>query len=220
MPRIIPIFQIRYCRKAKPTNTKPSTNSKTMHELIKNTTESFRQRFNASPDAICMSPGRINIIGEHIDYNAGYVLPAAIDKYICFAVSLTNDDTCTIIAKDIADEYQFNLNETLKPIEKRWMNYMLGVLQQYKEMSLKLKGFNIVFSSSIPDGAGLSSSAALECGFAFVLNELLDLKLSKEQIALIGQKSEHTFAGVMCGIMDQFASVFGKENQVIKLDCV
>ncbi|HEY0092078.1 MAG TPA: galactokinase [Flavobacterium sp.] len=190
-----------------------------MKELIKETSNYFQFRFKSEPESIFLSPGRINIIGEHVDYNDGYVLPAAIDKYICFAVSLTADGSCTIAAKDLNDEHHFHISDQLQPIEKMWANYILGVLHQYQEMKLPLKGFNIVFSSTIPVGAGLSSSAALECGFAYALNSMLNLGIGKEQLALIGQKAEHSFAGVMCGIMDQFASVFGKENKVIKLDC-
>ena len=189
-----------------------------MTELIKNTTDAFVNRFGTQPDAIYMSPGRINIIGEHVDYNDGFVLPAAIDKYICFAISLTNAETSTIVAKDVRDDCVFNIHHEIKPVEKHWMNYILGVLHQYQSLGT-LKNFNAVFSSTIPNGAGLSSSAALECGIAFALNDMLDLKLSKKEIALVAQRSEHTFVGVMCGIMDQFSSVFGKENKVIKLDC-
>jgi galactokinase len=186
-------------------------------KLIKNTTEYFEKIFHDQPEYNFLSPGRINIIGEHVDYNDGFVLPAAINKYICFAVSESGSSQCTIVAKDLNDAYKFDVNDDLKPIEKMWANYMLGVLQQLKGKSLR--GFNIVFSSTIPMGAGLSSSAALECGFGFALNTMFDLGLSKEEIALIGQKSEHTFAGVNCGIMDQFASVFGQKKKVIKLDC-
>ncbi len=188
-------------------------------KLIRETSEHFSKLFHTKPQHIFLSPGRINIIGEHIDYNDGFVLPAAINKYICFAVSENTGTECTIVAKDLNDAHKFDLNDTLKPIDKMWTNYVLGVLHQFKEMQLPLKGFNIVFSSTIPIGAGLSSSAALECGFGFALNTLFDLGLTKENIAQIGQKSEHTFVGVKCGIMDQFASVFGKKNNVIKLDC-
>lgn len=197
----------------------PFINSKTMKQLISHTTAVFEHRFGFAPAAIFLSPGRINIIGEHIDYNDGFVLPAAIDKHICFAISISNDSNCNVIAVDIDDEYSFNINDEIKPIEKTWANYILGVLFQYKEMKLPLKGFNIAFSSTIPEGAGLSSSAALECGFGFALNEMLNLGLSKEKIARIGQHAEHTFVGVMCGIMDQFSNMFGIKDKVIKLDC-
>ena len=188
-------------------------------KLIASTSEHFKSIFEAEPEALFLSPGRINIIGEHIDYNDGFVLPAAINKYICFAVSKAEKDQCNLVAKDVNESFTFNWKDELKPVDKMWANYMLGVLQQLKERELALQGFSVVFSSTIPMGAGLSSSAALECGFGYALNKLFDLKLSKEEIALIGQKSEHTFVGVKCGIMDQFASVFGKKNKAIKLDC-
>lgn len=188
-------------------------------KLIAATTAHFKKVFQHEPESIFLSPGRINLIGEHVDYNDGFVLPAAINKYICFAVSVSETDECTLIAKDLNETYQFNWRDEEKPIDKMWVNYMLGVLHQLKERNFSLKGFQIVFSSNIPMGAGLSSSAALECGFGYALNKLFNLGLSREEIALIGQQSEHTFVGVKCGIMDQFASVFGKKNHVIKLDC-
>lgn len=188
-------------------------------KLIQHTSEHFEKLFQKQPEHIFLSPGRINIIGEHVDYNDGFVLPAAINKYICFAISKNKNSECALVAKDLNDVYKFDLNDTLQPIDKMWVNYILGVLQQLKEKGFQLNGFTIVFSSTIPMGAGLSSSAALECGIAYAMNKMFDLNLSKEEIALIGQKAEHTFAGVNCGIMDQFASVFGKKNKVIKLDC-
>ena len=188
-------------------------------KLIRDTTIHFENIFQKTPDFTFLSPGRINIIGEHIDYNDGFVLPAAINKYICFAISKNDNSECTIIAKDLNETYQFNWNEELKPVDKMWVNYILGVLHQLKEKEFVMQGFNMVFSSTIPMGAGLSSSAALECGVGFAMNSMFNLGLSKKELALIGQKSEHTFVGVNCGIMDQFASVFGKKNNVIKLDC-
>jgi galactokinase len=188
-------------------------------KLIKETTQYFKKVFNTEPEYTFLSPGRINIIGEHIDYNDGYVLPAAINKHICFTISKTKDSECTIVAKDLNDAYKFNISDELIPIEKMWANYILGVLQQLKERGYTCSGFQMVFSSTIPIGAGLSSSAALECGVGYAMSIMNSLELTKEDIALIGQKSEHTFAGVNCGIMDQFASVFGKKNKVIKLDC-
>jgi galactokinase len=188
-------------------------------KLIKNTSEAFEKQFQHKPEAIFLSPGRINIIGEHVDYNDGFVLPAAINKYICFVISKNDTGTCTIVAKDLNDAYKFHINDELKPIDKMWVNYILGVLHQLKLKGFPNKGFEIVFSSTIPMGAGLSSSAALECGFGYALNNLFDLKLTKEDIAKIGQQSEHLFVGVKCGIMDQFASVFGKKKKVIRLDC-
>lgn len=188
-------------------------------KLVKQVTAAFEAAFEKSPEHIFLSPGRINVIGEHVDYNDGFVLPAAINKYICFAVSKSGSTKCTIVAKDLGETYSFDINDELKPTDTMWANYILGVIHQLKGRSNALKGVNIVFSSTIPMGAGLSSSAALECGIGYMFNRMFSLGLSKEDIALIGQKSEHTFVGVNCGIMDQFASVFGKKNSVIKLDC-
>ncbi len=188
-------------------------------KLIQHTTKHFEKLFQKKPEHIFLSPGRINIIGEHVDYNDGFVLPAAINKYICFAISENENSECVLVAKDLNEAYSFDIKDQLQPVEKMWVNYIIGVLHQLKEKGLPEKGFTIVFSSTIPMGAGLSSSAALECGIAYAMNKMFQLKLSKEEITRIGQKAEHTFAGVNCGIMDQFASVFGKKNKVIKLDC-
>ena len=186
-------------------------------ELVANCKEQFNNAFGENPQKVVLSPGRINIIGEHIDYNHGFVLPAAIDKYICFAISKNNTQDCHIISLDLKDQYKFNIKDKIEPVEQNWVNYFLGVFNQVQD---KIdSGFNIVFSSTVPIGAGLSSSAALECGFLYGLNYFFALGLDKRQIAKMGQKAEHTFAGVNCGIMDQFASVFGKENSVIFLDC-
>ncbi|WP_333696581.1 galactokinase [Flavobacterium sp.] len=188
-------------------------------KLITATTQHFKSVFQQEPESVFLSPGRINLIGEHVDYNDGFVLPAAINKYICFAVSKSQTDEFILVAQDLNETYRFRWNEVLQPVDKMWVNYMLGVLYQMKMKGFSFTGLNVVFSSTIPMGAGLSSSAALECGFGYALHKTFKLGLSREEIALIGQQSEHTFVGVKCGIMDQFASVFGKKNHVIKLDC-
>ena len=187
-------------------------------KLIQNTKDHFEKLFQKPAKHIYLSPGRINIIGEHVDYNDGFVLPAAINKYICFAISKNKNSECVLVAKDLNDIYRFDINDPLQPIDKMWANYILGVLHQLKERGLKLKGFTLVFSSTIPIGSGLSSSAALECGFLYGLNELFHLNITPVDLALMGQSAEH-WVGINCGIMDQFASVMGKENQVIKIDC-
>lgn len=187
-----------------------------MSELTEKVILAFRTNFKHEPSYTILSPGRINIIGEHVDYNDGFVLPAAIDKYVCFAIAESGTSQCTLVALDLDKSYTFDLNTELVPVADMWANYILGVVAPLKN---QLKGFNITFSSTIPMGSGLSSSAAVECGAAFALNTLFDLGLSKEQLAKLGQQAEHSFVGVKCGIMDQFASVFGKANQVIKLDC-
>ncbi|MCJ8152672.1 galactokinase [Chryseobacterium sp. SSA4.19] len=192
-----------------------------MHNpLINHTCKAFQSAFQSEPEHFFLSPGRINILGEHVDYNDGFVLPAAIDKYICFAVKKKQDtETCTLVAIDIEESFSFNINEQQSPVEKAWANYLLGVVEAIQKNGKTIGGLQVAFSSTIPMGSGLSSSAALECGFAYILNALFDLQLSKKEIALIGQKAEHTFVGVQCGIMDQFATVFGKENKVMILDC-
>jgi galactokinase len=187
-----------------------------MSALTEKVQKAYQAEFQQEPAYTILSPGRINIIGEHVDYNDGFVLPAAINKYVCLAIAENGSSLCTLVALDLNKSYTFDLNTELAPVKEMWVNYILGVVAPLKN---QLKGFNLVFSSTIPMGSGLSSSAAVECGTAFALNILFDLGLSKEQLVKLGQQAEHSFVGVKCGIMDQFASVFGKQNHVIKLDC-
>lgn len=186
--------------------------------LINKTTTFFKETFGAEPKKIVLSPGRINIIGEHVDYNDGYVLPAAIDKIICFAFEKSNSNTARVIAIDLDDEFEIDLSSTMELTDTVWTNYIRGVVNQLKINGFEFDGFNCVFSSNIPVGSGLSSSAALECGFLFGINELFNLNIKPIDIALMGQKAEH-WVGINCGIMDQFSSVMGLENKVIKIDC-
>ena len=186
--------------------------------LIKNTSRFFQETFGTTAEKIVLSPGRINIIGEHIDYNDGYVLPAAIDKIICFAFEKNNSNQSRIIAIDLNDEFEINLADPIELTDNVWTNYIRGVINQLKLKDFEFGGFNCVFSSTIPVGSGLSSSAALECGFLFGLNELFNLDIKPVDIALMGQSAEH-WVGINCGIMNQFSSVMGLENKVIKIDC-
>lgn len=186
--------------------------------LIKKTTAFFEENFGSEPKKIVLSPGRINIIGEHVDYNDGYVLPAAIDKIICFAFEKNYTNTSKIIAIDLEDSFEVDLTTDMKLTDNVWTNYLRGVINQLKIKGFEFDGFNCVFSSNIPVGSGLSSSAALECGFLFGINELFELKIKPVDIALMGQSAEH-WVGINCGIMDQFSSVMGQENKVIKIDC-
>ncbi|PWB21935.1 galactokinase [Flavobacterium sp. HTF] len=186
--------------------------------LIQNTTAFFEKSFGSTPQKIVLSPGRINIIGEHIDYNDGYVLPAAIDKVICFAFEKNNTKKSKVIAIDLNEEFEVDLTQNVQLSDVVWTNYILGVIKQLQDNGFSFEGFNCVFSSNIPVGSGLSSSAALECGMIFGIKELFDLTIKKVDIALLGQKAEH-WVGINCGIMDQFSSVHGLENKVIKLDC-
>jgi galactokinase len=188
-----------------------------VNAIIKKVLERFKSAFEIHPDIIVTSPGRINIIGEHTDYNDGFVLPAAIDKYIVFALSKRNDTECKLYSIDFNDFYQFNLNE-IKRSEKTWANYLIGVINEIKQIKSIISGFNCAFSGNIPIGAGLSSSAALECGLAYAFNELFDLSVDKLTLAKLCQRAENDFVGVRCGIMDQFVNLFGKENAAIMLD--
>ncbi|MFD2943535.1 galactokinase [Flavobacterium notoginsengisoli] len=186
--------------------------------LIQNTVAFFEKSFGSSPQKTVLSPGRINIIGEHVDYNDGYVLPAAIDKVICFAFEKNNTNTSKVIAIDLNEEFEIDLTQEVKLSDVVWTNYIRGVIKQLQNNGFSFEGFNCVFSSNIPVGSGLSSSAALECGMIFGIKSLFDLKIEKVDISLLGQKAEH-WVGINCGIMDQFSSVHGLENKVIKLDC-
>lgn len=180
--------------------------------------ERYQTLFGSEPDLMAKSPGRINLIGEHTDYNEGFVLPTAIDKAIYVAVAARDDDKIVLYAEDFSEYYESTV-DTVSPSEKGWPNYILGVVDQVRKLNLTVKGFNLYVDGDVPLGAGLSSSAAVECATGFALNELFHLGLSRQEIAKIGQMAEHTFAGVKCGIMDQFASVLSKEDYVIKLDC-
>lgn len=176
-------------------------------------------RTDTSYDIIVNSPGRINIIGEHTDYNNGFVLPTAIDKKIKFKFRKNNNETlCKVKSLDFDTQFSIDLKSISKS-ETQWENYILGVLYEIQQLTDKLKGFDCEFQSDIPIGSGISSSAALECGLAFGLNELFDLQLTKLQIVELSQRAEHNYVGTKCGIMDQFASVMSKEGHVILLDC-
>ncbi|MEZ0452223.1 galactokinase [Sphingobacterium thalpophilum] len=177
----------------------------------------FKSLYQDEP-IVVTSPGRINIIGEHTDYNDGFVLPAAIDKAIYVAVSKRGDDLISLYAEDYRESHEVRLSD-IAISEKHWPNYILGVVDQYQKRGATLGGFNLYIDGDVPLGAGLSSSAAVECAVTLALSELFDLDVERLDIPQIAQKAEHTYAGVMCGIMDQFASAFGKEKNVIKLDC-
>jgi galactokinase len=170
-------------------------------------------------DLVVDSPGRINIIGEHTDYNNGFVLPTAIDKKIRFSFKKNGTKTnCSAYSKNFDSSFSFNL-ENVKPSSQQWENYILGVIFEIQQLSNKLEGFDCFLDSNIPVGSGISSSAALECGLVFGLNELFNLGFSKLTLVEIGQRAEHNYVGTKCGIMDQFASVMSKKGHVILLDC-
>ena len=165
------------------------------------------------------SPGRVNLIGEHTDYNDGFVLPAAIDKRITIRLRANGSKTrCTIKSKGFDSVLVVDLGNISQGTEG-WHNYVLGVLNELQLLTQDLKGFDCEMETDIPVGSGMSSSAALECGLAFGLNELFDLGLDRWQIIKLGQRAEHNFVGTQCGIMDQFASVMGKKDHSMLLDC-
>jgi galactokinase len=167
---------------------------------------------------IVRSPGRVNIIGEHTDYNAGFVLPAAIDKAAYVAIAKRADNKVGMYATAFHEDFETSLQD-IKTTPLGWPNYILGVIDQIQKSGVELSGFNLLVDGDIPIGAGLSSSAALECATLFAITELFGLQFTKIQMAYMAQKAEHDFAGVNCGLMDMFASLFGKEGHVIKLDC-
>ena len=172
-----------------------------------------------TPELWVESPGRINLIGEHTDYNMGYVLPTAIAKKIDFKFQKNGSDTqCQVYTLGYDQGFELDLN-SIRKSEIEWQNYILGVLNEITKRTTKLQGFNCTIESTLPTGSGLSSSAALECGFAFGLNELFDLGLSKIEIVQLSQIAEHTYVGTQCGIMDQYASVMSEAGHVILLDC-
>jgi galactokinase len=187
-------------------------------KLTENIKASFKEKFKTEP-IIIKSPGRINLIGEHTDYNEGFAIPAAINKGIVTAIQKNDTNFCTVISNDLSETYSFSLNN-IQPIPNGgWKNYVIGVVGEIQQKGITIKPFNLIFGGDIPIGAGLSSSAALENSIAFGLNELFQLGLSKKEMILIAQKAEHNYAGVKCGIMDQYASMFGIKNGALFLDC-
>lgn len=186
-------------------------------EFIESITAKFEELHGEKPQLVVRAPGRINLLGEHTDYNMGFVLPASVNKSIYFAISNRSDENCETYAFDFNEEHLFTI-EHLEKSEKGWPNYLMGAVDQITKKG-KIKGFNLVFGGDIPSGAGMSSSAALESGLLFALNQLNDLKLSKIEIVKMAQRVENEFVGLNCGIMDMFASVMGRKKSVIQLDC-
>jgi galactokinase len=179
----------------------------------------FIDRFAATPMVI-FAPGRVNLIGEHTDYNNGFVLPVAINKGVYFALAKSDRDTSEIYSIKYNETLSVDHAQTGKMDGQVWQNYLLGVLSRLESLGFNIGSFNCVFGGDLPVGAGLSSSAALECGFVTALNELFHLDLSRLQMIHIAQWAEHNYAGVRCGIMDQYASIMGRHNAAVLLDCL
>ncbi|MBD5379494.1 MAG: galactokinase [Bacteroides sp.] len=178
----------------------------------------FEERFGGT-GTFYASAGRINLIGEHTDYNGGFVFPGAIDKVIMTEIRANDTMTVRVFSIDLNEYAEFGLNEEDKPSQS-WAHYIFGVCREILKRGGVVHGFDAVFAGNVPLGAGLSSSAALESCFAFALNDMFnDNKIDKFELARIGQSTEHNYCGVKCGIMDQFASVFGQKGKLIRLDC-
>ena len=179
----------------------------------------FIKHFDGSTGSVYASPGRINLIGEHTDYNGGFVFPGAIDKCIAAQIKKNGTDKVRVFSIDINDYAEFGLKEEDAP-KAQWARYIFGVCRETIKRGFKVEGFDAVFAGNVPLGAGLSSSAALESCFAYAMNDMFnDNAIDKFELAKIGQSTEHNYCGVNCGIMDQFASVFGKKNCLMRLDC-
>lgn len=178
----------------------------------------FQEKFGDQSPEVYTSPGRINLIGEHTDYNGSFVFPGAIDKGMTAAIRLNGTDKVNAYAIDLNENSSFGLNEENAPGEG-WAKYIFGVCREIIKRGGSVRGFDTVFSGDVPLGAGMSSSAALESVFAYALNEMLNLGIDKFELARIGQSTEHNYVGVKCGIMDQFASIFGKKGHLVRLDC-
>ena len=179
--------------------------------------EKFRTLFDCDGEFFA-SAGRVNLIGEHTDYNGGYVFPGAIDKGIMAEIKLNGTEKVCAFSLDMDEYVEFGLKEEDAPSQS-WARYIFGVCRETIKRGGKVAGFNTVFAGDVPLGAGLSSSAALESTFAYALNELNANGIDKFELAKIGQSTEHNYCGVKCGIMDQFASCFGKEGSLIRLNC-
>lgn len=178
----------------------------------------FTEKFGKE-GVVYASAGRINLIGEHTDYNGGFVFPGAIDKVIMAEIAPNDTDTVNVFSVDLNESATFGLEEENAPSEQ-WARYIFGVCREIIKRGGKVEGFDAVFAGNVPLGAGLSSSAALESCFAFALNDLFNGNtIDKFELARIGQSTEHNYCGVNCGIMDQFASVFGKKDNLMRLDC-
>jgi len=188
-----------------------------MNDLVQKVKASFLEKFGRQPVLIA-SPGRINLIGEHTDYNEGFVLPGATDRAIILAVAPRKDDTCRFYACDFNQDFVTSLGH-LERSDLHWPDYLQGVLSVFLQAGYKISGLDLAFGGNVPIGGGMSSSAAIEGGLAFALNYLYDLHLDLLTLARLARQAENDFVGVKCGIMDMFANLFGQTKRVIKLDC-
>ncbi|AYY81555.1 MULTISPECIES: galactokinase [Proteus] len=192
-----------------------------MQALINNVTRSFTSIFGYAPTHFIQAPGRVNLIGEHTDYNDGFVLPCAINYQMIVAAAKREDNIIRVIAVDYQNEVdEFSLDNTIEFLpNKMWANYVRGVIYFLQKDNYSFHGMDIAISGNVPQGAGLSSSAALEVAIGQTIKALYQLPISQKEIALNGQKAENQFVGCNCGIMDQLISACGEENHALLIDC-
>ena len=189
-------------------------------KLVEDAVAAYTRRFRAAPTAAAMAPGRVEIMGNHTDYNGGYVLPAALDKATVVAGAATSGTTITLHAADFRRTAKFDINDLTRDPQNSWASYVLGVIQQLQRQGVVLGGFQAVIHSNVPGGAGLSSSAALEVAAALFLKQIYPYDAGPMQVARLCQQAENEFVGVQCGILDQFSSVFGIDGGLLFLDCL
>jgi galactokinase len=189
-----------------------------MNQLPNTVKQVFIENFSQEP-MLVRSPGRVNLIGEHTDYNGGFVLPAATDKAAYLAIYASDSEKGTWISIDMNEKVEVDFKVIAEMPNHRWANYILGIIEQFQKRGIKVQPFNCVMAGDVPIGSGMSSSAALESAVSFAINEMNQVGLDKRQLAKLAQQAENEFIGVNCGIMDMFASIHGKENNVMRLDC-
>ena len=192
---------------------------KQVHLTVDDVRDRFKMKFNGAQGNVYAAPGRINLIGEHTDYNGGYVFPGAVDKGMIAEIRPNGTDKVRAFAIDLNEDTEFDINDAEGP-KASWARYIFGICQEMKARGVEVKGFDTAFSGDVPLGSGMSSSAALESCYAFAINDLFsDNKVEKVELAYAGQATEHKYIGVNCGIMDQFASVFGRKGYLVRLNC-
>ena len=189
-------------------------------QIVADTVAAYKWRFGAAPTTAAFAPGRVEIMGNHTDYNGGFVLPAALDKGTVVAGEATGDDVISLHAADFRRDASFSARDLVKDPQNSWANYMLGIVHELQSQGVPVRGFRAVIHSDVPGGAGLSSSAALEVATALFLQQLFPFDRDPMQIARLCQKAENEFVGVPCGILDQFSSVFGVQDGLLFLDCL
>ncbi|MCA9121296.1 MAG: galactokinase [Planctomycetaceae bacterium] len=199
--------------------TASSPSCLSLAELCAEVESQFQERFGQAPQWIVAAPGRVNLIGEHTDYNGGFVLPAAIDRYVVIAASPSDEETARLVGADVGEEVVLHVRGSMEPGQVTWASYLQGVVAGFAARGCYASGFNALVRSTVPLGSGLSSSAALEVATATLLEAMLECELDPVEKALLCQQAEHKFAGVPCGIMDQFSSVLCQQDTLMLLDC-